>query len=317
MRYLGLAPFLLFILVGCQDAAPQYPVRTLPAPEGFRGEVRPALGRLSLQYSPHENVALETVITYKETRRGKTETHQETYRFTSSAKRVGKALSWKIDFTEATSPGAKTAQEMTNAELAEALNYSRAGRDGDTAGLPLSRRIRPSGGTRLVAVRGAIVRLRMLTGPKGRLKDIAAEYPGYTSVGGYVREPRPKKNDAHAKFAKQLRKTVFWVFSEGPVGMGDRLYSTNPFTDFMRSFDRAPEWIVAGLTTHTGRPSVLASVADAFTVREAGRDIRVHASGYLVADLETGLVIEGLITVSGGRDESYNFVVEGRWSAAF
>lgn len=180
------------------------------------------------------------------------------------------------------------------------------------------RRISPSAGTRLIAVQGAIFRLRMLTGPKGHLKDISIEAPGYTSLGGRVVEPRSKKNDAFAKFAKQVRKTVFWVFSEGAVGMGDKLYSTTPFAGVIRlGGGRAPEWIVAGLTTYKGRPSVLASVADTIRFQNAEGDIPVHFSGYSVVDVETGLIVEGTISATAGAGGAYSFAVEGRWSAAF
>lgn len=314
MRHLGVALIFLFVLVACQNAAPQNAAHTLSIPAGFQGEVRPALGRLSLQYGPHENVALEAVITYKETRRGKTETHQETYKFTSSAKRVGKTLMWKIDFTEVTSPGAKTVQEMTDAELSAELDYAIVAADGDTTGLPLSHRISPGAGARLIAVKGALLRLRMLTSPKGRLKDIAIEEPGYTSVGGRVIEPSSKKND---DLAKQARKKVSLVFSEGAVGMGDKLYSATPFSEFIRLGGRAPEWIVVGLTTHKGRPSVLASVADTIRIQTAEGDIPVYFSGYSVVDLETGLSIGGTISATAGAGGAYSFVVKLRWSAAF
>ena len=145
-RCYGVALIFLFVLVACQNAAPQNAAHTPSIPAGFKGEVHPALGRLSLQYGPHENVALEFVITYKETRRGKTETHQETYKFNSSAKRVGKALRWKIDFTERTSPGAKTLQEMTVAEIEDAMcAFARRKRKelagDDTTRLPLASRV--------------------------------------------------------------------------------------------------------------------------------------------------------------------------------
>ncbi len=89
MRYPLLIPALLLTFVGCQQPAPpEFTTYRAPTPGGYTGEIRPILAPLSLQYGPHENVALNIEFTGNVSIDGKTETFTATVKGSSSAQLI-------------------------------------------------------------------------------------------------------------------------------------------------------------------------------------------------------------------------------------
>ena len=329
MRRLLLTPALLLSFVGCQQPPPPEFATYRPLIHGgYTGEIRPILAPLSVQYGPHENVVYNFEITYKETIDGKTDTYTETMRFSTSGKLVGDNLMWTLDINELSSSTAKSLDEMTFSELARVVALGTMDREemGEFARSrkTLAQRVRPSHTPRLVKFeppQGAeglpVARLHILVNPKGRVKDISIDFPAFEAVGKAMPKPGSKE---YEDMAKEFRRNTggFYEFNEKPVGVGDKLYRTRPeviFGDLIRPVGAMPNWIVLGLTTHNGRPGIVAQISGNLMINSGTAEVPARMDGYNVIDLATGLVLETVFRLSMKVGSRYRFEMVVRLTA--
>ena len=157
----------------------------------------------------------------------------------------------------------------------------------------------------------------MLISPKGRVKDINMDFPAFEAVGKAMPKPGSKE---YEDLAKDLRRQAggFYEFNEKPVGVGDKLYRTRPeviFGDLIRPVGAMPNWIVLGLTTHNGRPGIVAQISGNLMINSGTAEVPARMDGYDVVNLETGLPLEWVVRLNTKVGSRYSIEVVVRSSA--
>jgi hypothetical protein len=150
------------------------------------------------------------------------------------------------------------------------------------------------------SVRPPLASARLVAARDGQVRGLVVDYPVAKRYGGDAPERGSRENDALSNGFRDLIQRL----PAEPVAVGDALPLPGPLTRFLAQTEAPPasntlKLEVVGIGQVRGRAALLAQYGGAVSYARETDRVSYAAAGHALLDLETGLLVESLLRVTG------------------